>query len=243
MTRARALALGLAGALVGAALLFRFAPRAEVLGVDVSAHQGAIDWRALSGADIRFAYIKASEGASHRDARFAANWRDAARAGLKRGAYHFFTLCQPGAAQAHAFIATVPYTENALPAAVDLEHLGPCRRGPEIADAPHEIAVFLDLVEQRYGVRPLLYTTRAFHDRFLQGAFAGERFWIRSLHARPSFRRDSWVIWQRDDAARLPGVQGPVDLNSFRGDARAFTAFAASARKSRPDGAPDEPDS
>ncbi len=66
-----------------------------VEGVDVSSHQEAIDWRALAGTGVKFAYIKASEGADFRDERFASNWRDSAAAGIKRGAYHYFTLCKP----------------------------------------------------------------------------------------------------------------------------------------------------
>src|SRR5262249_10226101 len=57
-------------------------------GVDVSAHQGPIDWRTLS-ANARFAYIKATEGADYVDPRFAFNWREAARVGMPHGAYHY----------------------------------------------------------------------------------------------------------------------------------------------------------
>jgi len=49
-----------------------------VQGIDVSHHQGEIDWARLAGPRVRFAYIKASEGATFRDPRFVANWRGAA---------------------------------------------------------------------------------------------------------------------------------------------------------------------
>src|SRR5262245_15828853 len=61
-----------------------------IQGVDVSWHQGAIDWRTLAADDVAFAYIKATEGGDHVDERFAFNWREAGAAGLYRGAYHFF---------------------------------------------------------------------------------------------------------------------------------------------------------
>jgi lysozyme len=54
----------------------------------------------------------------------------------------------------------------------------------------------------------------------------GERFWIRSLFRWPQFRRREWVLWQHHNKAHRPGVQGPVDVNSFRGDDAAFDAFA-----------------
>jgi lysozyme len=197
-----------------------------VQGVDVSHHQGAIDWRALAAQDVRFAYIKATEGATHVDTRFATNWEQAGAAGLYRGAYHFFTLCQPGARQAANFIAVVPRVAGALPHALDMEHMGPCREGPTMTDVVGEMDAWLDLVEARYGARPLIYTTREFHDAHLRDV-TGERFWIRSIGLRPRFRRDDWVIWQHHNKARRRGVQGPVDLNAFRGDADTLAAFAA----------------
>ena len=95
-------------------------------GIDVSHHQGAIDWPLLPAQGVDFAYIKASEGGDHRDRAFAANWSGARRAGIARGAYHFFTLCRPGADQAANFIAAVPAEPDALPPAVDLEYMGNC---------------------------------------------------------------------------------------------------------------------
>jgi lysozyme len=200
-------------------------------GVDVSWHQGAIDWRALAADDVAFAYIKASEGADHVDPRFAFNWREAAAAGLYRGAYHFFTLCQPGARQAANFIAVVPRDANALPAALDLEHMGSCREGPTMPDVIAEARIFLDRLEAHYGVRPIIYTTREFHDAHLT-QLSGERFWIRSLATPPSFRRADWIIWQHHNRGHKHGVSGPIDLNAFRGDAAALAAFANAGRPS-----------
>jgi lysozyme len=197
-----------------------------VQGVDVSWHQGAIDWRALASDDIAFVYIKATEGATHVDPRFAFNWNEAGAAGLYRGAYHFFTLCRPGAAQAAHFIATVPRAPGALPHALDMEHMGPCREGPTMSDVVDEMRAWLDLLEAHYGARPLIYTTREFHDAHLQKV-RGERFWIRSLFSGPQFRQREWVIWQHHNKARRRGVQGSIDLNAFRGDAEALRAFAS----------------
>jgi hypothetical protein len=88
---------------------FRPALRAgEAYGIDVSAYQGRIDWRRVAGQQVSFAYIKASEGGDFVDRRFAANWSGAGRAGVPHGAYHFFSLCTPGLAQARNFLRVVP---------------------------------------------------------------------------------------------------------------------------------------
>lgn len=196
-----------------------------VQGVDVSWHQGPIDWRALAGDGVGFTYIKATEGGDYVDPRFARNWEDSARAGLLHGAYHYFTLCRPGAQQAAHFIANVPREAGMLPPAVDIEHRGPCRQGPTMSDLTGELAIYLDTLEAHYGVRPILYTTREYHDAHLS-ELQGERFWLRSLFARPTYRTNDWVIWQHHNSARKRGVSGPVDLNAFRGDAAALRRFA-----------------
>lgn len=194
-------------------------------GVDVSWHQGAIDWRALAADNVAFAYIKATEGATHVDPRFAENWEQAGAVALYRGAYHFFTLCQPGARQAANFIATVPRAAGALPPALDLEHMGPCREGPTMTDIVGEARTFLDLVQAHYGARPIIYTTREFHDAHLTG-LRGERFWLRSLGMKPRFRQRDWIIWQHHNRGHKRGVSGPVDLDAFRGDVDALRSFA-----------------
>jgi lysozyme len=200
-------------------------PAAHVTGVDVSHHQGRIDWKKLAETDVRFAYIKATEGGDWVDPRFQENWREGHEAGLLRGAYHFFTLCRPGSVQADNFIRTAPRAPGMLPPAVDLEHLGPCTQGPTMIDPWPEISVYLDRLQSHYGVRPVLYATREFHDAFLRDV-ANERFWVRSLIVPPSWRTNEWVIWQHHNLARRPGVSGPVDLNAFRGDEAELAAFA-----------------
>ncbi|MFZ4603732.1 MAG: glycoside hydrolase family 25 protein [Caulobacterales bacterium] len=228
--RIRTLAVA-AAALLAVFALVRWGPEIEVAvlgyqvtGVDVSAHQGPIDWPALAGSGAAFAYIKASEGGSHVDPRFKANWRGAKEAGLARGAYHFFTLCQPGLVQARHFLRTVD-ARGELPPAIDAEHMGPCRKGPTTDDPAREIMAFLDEVERVSGERAIVYTTRRFHDAHLKGQLGGEQFWIPSIGAPPQFRRDAWVFWQFDHSGRRPGVAGPIDLNVYRGSKRRLAAF------------------
>jgi lysozyme len=114
-----------------------------------------------------------------------------------------------------------------MPAALDLEHMGPCRDGPTMTDIIGEARTFLDLVQTHYGTRPLIYTTREFHDAHLP-ELRGEQFWIRSIAASPNFRERDWVIWQHHNHGHKRGVSGPVDLSAFRGDAAALAEFASS---------------
>jgi lysozyme len=200
--------------------------RYDVIGVDVSHHQGRIDWKALADDGIAFAYIKATEGESFRDANFATNWAGATHAGLPRGAYHFFTLCKTGADQARNFIAQVPRDPNALPPAVDAESMDPCTSGTPVGNVVQELETFVAQLAAHYGRRPLIYTTAEFHNAHLEGQFPHEEFWIRSLVIPPLFRYQQWVLWQYQDRGQRRGVQGPVDLTAFRGSKSDFEAFA-----------------
>ncbi len=225
-------ALGVLLLLVGLCLAVpayhRFEPAAlfySVIGVDVSHHQAEIDWRALKGEGVAFAYIKATEGGDFRDPRFAENWQASRDAGIARGAYHFFTLCRSGAEQASNFIAFVPFDAADLPHAIDAEHMGPCQ-SHQVKDVALEITIFLDRLESHYGRRPLIYTTREFHDAYLAGRFPAERFWLRSLVIPPLYRRNQWTLWQYHNHGRREGIAGPVDLNAFAGSRGDFARFA-----------------
>ncbi len=227
------LSLLMAFAAVGAlavGLLFRFyrppAERYPLRGIDVSHHQGAIDWTKVAGDEVAFAYLKASEGGGHRDRQFARNWREARAAGLAVGAYHFFTFCRPGADQAANFLAAVPAAPDALPPAVDLEFGGNCGRVPAGAAMRRELDAFLAPVERAAGKPAILYVTPEFLDVY-RGHLPARGLWRRSLLRAPDDAAP-WRLWQYHNRGRVDGIRGPVDLNVFDGDASAFAAWRAS---------------
>lgn len=185
-------------------------------GIDVSHHQGRIDWALLPAQGVDFAYIKASEGGDHRDSRFSENWAGSRAAGIRRGAYHFFTLCRPGADQAANFIATVPAEPDALPPAVDLEYMGNCARAvtPEAFHA--ELGAFIRAVEAHYRKPVLLYLTREFDEAYGVSDRIDRPLWLRSLVFRPGFGARPWRLWQVSNFRRLDGIAGRVDWNVAR---------------------------
>jgi lysozyme len=113
---------------------------------------------------------------------------------------------------------------------LDLEDMGNCRSGPQVVNLIQEIVTALSMLEAHYGRRPLLYVTSEFDAAYLRGQFMSETFWARSLVLPPQFRSEQWLIWQYHDRGRRAGVNGPVDLNAFRGSKREFDAFIAGRR-------------
>jgi len=185
-------------------------------GIDVSHYQGRIDWALLPAQGVDFAYIKASEGGDLRDETFAANWRGARRAGIARGAYHYFTMCRPGADQAANFIAAVPAEADALPPAIDLEDMGECAGRFSRAAFHAELARFIAAVEAHYGKPVLLYLTREFDETNGVSARVARPLWLRSLFVEPGFGARPWTAWQASNQRRLDGVHGWVDWNVVR---------------------------
>lgn len=186
----------------------------ERYGIDVSAHQEAIDWEAVAGDGITFAYIKASEGGDWTDERFEENWEGADDAGLDRGAYHFFTLCTPGAAQARQFLSVAPPEPSALPPALDVELAGNCSERPDPAVLAAEVDAFLEPVEAAWGVPVVLYVGSDFEERYPIKDRLDRPLWLLSLLGRPN--HDRWWIWQLHGFASVKGVSGRVDLDVMR---------------------------
>lgn len=187
----------------------------EAYGLDVSNHQGPVDWPTVAADDdgLAFAYIKATEGATWVDASFAQNWTGAEQAGLQRGAYHFFTLCRPGLEQAENFLRTAPPVGSALPPAVDLELAGNCSERPSTEDVNAELDAFLDEVEAVWGRDVLLYVGEDWEGRYPVLDRSERPRWLVSHLGRPD--RD-WTVWQFHWMGRVDGIDGRVDVNAAR---------------------------
>lgn len=185
------------------------APGAE--GIDLSHHNGPVDWARLGTEPMDFIYLKASEGTDHTDPRFQENWQAASRLGWKVGAYHFYLLCQAGAPQAENFIRQVEVRPGTLPPAVDLEHAHNCKARGGRQAALAQMRVFLAALEAEYGAVPVIYTTPAFHAEWLAGeGFEAHPIWIRALAGPPE---QPYAIWQYSMKGKLAGIEGPVDRN------------------------------
>jgi lysozyme len=186
----------------------------ERYGIDVSAWQGRIDWSVLARDDIGFAYIKATEGTNFVDREFARNWADAAKAGIPHGAYHYFSLCDSGAAQAANFLRVVPTDRTALAPELDLELAGNCRHRPAPSAVDAQLTVFLDRVQAQTGKTMVIYLGHDWAHRYPFPPNLHNPLWEQSALHPPS--GIDWAIWQVDGYAHLDGITGNVDLDVMR---------------------------
>ena len=189
----------------------------SIYGIDISHHQGNIDWEELKQGrpgdpQISFAYIKATEGSSHNDRRFNSNWKAAKKHGLMRGAYHYFSTQTPGDKQARKFISKVRLEPGDLPPMVDVEE-----EPTNSAAFRKELRRFIDIIEEHYGVKPIVYTYKKFHDRHIANHFSDCHLWIARYNAARPGVGNKWIIWQCSENGRLPGIKERVDINVFNG--------------------------
>jgi lysozyme len=186
----------------------------EVMGIDVSVHQGQVDWPQVADAGYSFAYIKATEGVDYVDPQFTANWRGVHQAGMTRGAYHYFTLCSSGADQAADFLKTVPVDDTALPPALDLEFDGACDERPEADDAQGEIDAFVSAVEAAWGRRVVVYSSSEWRMHYGLPVAEERPDWLFSDSGRPG--QGDWAVWQLRFDGTVPGITKKVDVDVAR---------------------------
>lgn len=196
-------------------------------GIDVSRYQQRISWTAVSnmevgGIRLGFAFIKATEGTSRVDPFFKRNWKKSKEAGIVRGAYHFFIASKDGRAQAKHFIEHVVLESGDMPPVLDVEKTF---RVPS-DKLRKEVKVWLDIMEEYYNVRPIIYTNADFYKQHLQGYFDDYPLWVAHYLQPHNPRVDrQWSFWQHSEQGRVDGILSRVDFNVFSGDSVEFRSL------------------
>lgn len=193
----------------------------EIHGIDISHYQGIIDWEKLRNngmiekCPVRFVMIKATEGASRLDNRFVDNFYQAREYGFIRGAYHFWSTRSTGEAQAQHFINTVNLEDGDLPPVLDVEHKG---KEQSVDDFKKSVKKWLDIVEEHYKVKPIIYTYYKFKLAYLSDSIFDEYpYWIAHYYVDKVEYKGKWKFWQHTDCGKLPGIKGYVDFNIYNG--------------------------
>ena len=188
-------------------------------GIDVSSYQGAIYWPGVKQmkadtSSLSFAFIKATEGLNDVDKRFAYNWAEARKAGMIRGAYHYFLATKSGKKQAQHFLQQVQLQSGDLPPVVDIEKL---HRVPR-ALMQKRLKEWLDEVEMATGRKPIIYTFADFYEKELGPAFNAYPLWVAHYFQplKPRINRP-WSFWQHSDQGQVSGITMRVDFNVFSG--------------------------
>jgi GH25 family lysozyme M1 (1,4-beta-N-acetylmuramidase) len=179
--------------------------------LDVSAWQGSyrrarIDWGAVAASRFAHAvYIRAAYGLTA-DPDVRGNAQGAQAAGLPYGFYHFLDPTRSGEEQAAFFVDLLDALGGFgdLPPVADMEVVG--------GDPAGVTEAWCARVAAHVPARqdPLVYSYLYFFETRL--STVNRRRWIADYGAEPGLAH---VGWQYTDAARCPGIVGPVDASWF----------------------------
>lgn len=196
----------------------------SIHGIDVSKYQSMIAWDEVQAMKVKqiqlgFTFIKATEGIGNMDPQFKRNWKKSKEAGIPRGAYHFFIASKDGRMQAENFIDKVELETGDLPPVLDVEQLN----GVSSEQLKKEVKKWLEIAENHYGVKPIIYTNVDFYNRHLGSEFDDYPLWVAHYYqmVQPRINR-GWVFWQHSDEGRVNGIVSKVDFNVFNGDSLDF---------------------
>jgi GH25 family lysozyme M1 (1,4-beta-N-acetylmuramidase) len=210
-------------------------PSPFVSGIDVSYHQGSIDWSRVAGAGKRFAYVRASAGTLTADSAYATNRAGATAAGLAVGAYHFGnpdSAPNDAANEASWFLENASVASGDLIPVLDLE----VSNGLGASAMTTWAQTWLAQVTESTGVKPIIYTTPSFWSTSMANTdwFArnGYRVWIAhwTSASQPTLPADNWgglgwTFWQHSSTGSVQGIRGNVDLDRFNGTSLPASVF------------------
>lgn len=202
-------------------------------GIDVSHHNGDIDWSMVKQAGAEFAFMKATEGATFVDKRFKENWKEARAAGIKVGAYHFFRPRTNLQSQIDNFARTLgTVSPGDLPPVIDAEVPSDWSRltGKQSVDL---IIGFIDGIRAKLGdnVHPIIYLSPSFCDDVLKNDPRLKNYPLWLAHytsaSRPRVPKpwEFWTFWQFTENGRVAGISGNVDINRFNGQSDRLEAL------------------
>lgn len=191
--------------------------RTDPVGIDVSHHSGAIDWKAVAAQEPAFVYLKATEGIDAADPTFVEHWRQLGALGIPRGAYHFYVTEDDPEQQARFFLSVAGLAKGDLPPVVDVETLGRDTTGSLVAG----LRRFLDRVERETGRMPVIYTGSRFWNSHFDGSFSRYPLWVAEYGvSEPAMPEgwSEWLFWQFQGDAAIPGIEKTADRSRLRRD-------------------------
>ena len=198
--------------------------RYPIAGIDVSKHNGTIDFNKVVADDYQFAFIKASEGKTYQDEAFDRNYRDARQAGLKVGAYHFFRKNRTGREQADNLLSVIKDKPMDLPLVIDLEDDWGNGATVSRKEAIDRVIEMIDILDDK-GYQVMIYTNLDGYEKYYKNMLVDCDLWLCSFTSPDLLPDKPHLIQQFSHEGTVDGVKGKVDLNVFRGSKREWSRY------------------
>ena len=204
-----------------------------IQGVDVSGYNPSVNWQKLRNQEIRFAFIKSTDGINTglMNQYFDEQWAGAKSAGILRGSYHYLKATIDGVEQADFYLSKVNVQDGELPPVLDIEEL--FNDNASTSQFIENTQKWLERVDSKTGRRPIVYCRTEFVQRWGALSWAKNyQTWIaewydytdRGQPTQPAGWGD-WIFWQYSgDRDMLDGVYEDragtrlrtVDRNAYR---------------------------
>ena len=200
-----------------------------VFGIDVSHHNGAINWNNVNRSQVNFVYCKATQGRSFIDPMLHSNIGELKRLNFIRGVYHFLTFKDVTATeQINNLLNTgLDFSQpGTLPPVLDVEWQQSDSLNKYIKDnqslCAQKVLDWLTGVEAATGRKPLIYTNKFFWQDYMGNppGFDDHLLWVASYRNDEPRLPEGWddyAIWQFTESASVQGIPGNVDKNVFNG--------------------------
>ena len=198
--------------------------RYPVAGIDVSKHNGEIDFEKVAADDYQFVFIKASEGKTYQDEAFNRNYQGARDAGLKVGAYHFFRKNRTGEEQAANLLNVVKGKELDLPLVIDLEDDWGNGATTSRETALKRVLEMIEILDDK-GYDVMIYTNLDGYGKYYKGMLGDHDLWLCSFTSPDILTDKPHRFQQFSHEGVVDGVKGDVDLNVWRGSKREWQRY------------------
>jgi lysozyme len=184
----------------------------KVWGIDISHYQEIVDWNKILEHEPGFIFVKATEGTTIQDPKYAEYYKSVRKLGIPVGSYHFFTYKSQGKDQAKNFLATAKLQRGDLPLVLDAEF---SRTIPEKNIVKKELLDFMKVIYDKTGLYPIIYCPYKYYLTYLQDCLPPKcKLWIVDYKSNPNC---DWTFWQTTEKYKVAGIKGYVDFNLFYG--------------------------
>ena len=193
----------------------------SIRGIDVSEHNGALDWEKVKASGIRFAIIRAGYGRYAVDGQFAANIKGALAAGIPVGVYWFSYALSADLARQEAkkCLETIAGYDVRLPVFYDFEYdtiRYAQEQGVTLGRTEYNAFTQAFLSEiQSAGYSPGIYFNLDYYHTMVDHSLLGRYcVWYAQYASAPSFT--DYAIWQYTSSGTISGLSGRFDFNDLK---------------------------
>ncbi len=196
----------------------------SMLGIDVSSHQGEVDWQQVAEDGVEFVMLRLGyrgygTGSVNLDSRFEENVVGAVKAGLHVGVYFFSQAVNVEEAleEADFVLAELKPFNIDLPVAFDWETIGTSKArtddvtGEELTKLAE---AFCSEIEQAGYESMIYFYLDLGYKQYDLSALTDYQFWLCEYARKPSFYY-TFSMWQYSKTGTFPGISGQVDLNLY----------------------------